>query len=371
MPSDRAVPADGASVDVEEAAGESLLAQRQAPARRRVRHWVAVAAFAAAAAAAAALVFAGARPRRGGASKQTMSRSPGSSFTQLQEELISSSDTFPPLASVAVAQSASAGMPLAEPTAAVPVVAESTDMPAASSVAGLVPPAYAYAPMPAPGYPPQPVAEPAAVETGAAESEDGFNTVESLFQPEASPPAAESLPAPMASPEPAVEPTPAPEPAVEPAVESPSVEDEEGVEKDTSVRAPEVGDEKASDCPPEGEDCSATRCCAESGFQCYRKNKEWASCLTNCTKGMVLPDDPEPTPWDCEELGAPTPEIVHTVTGSGWIQGAPRGEDCTSSDFCAGMDDSCYMRDQEYGSCMMKCDPKASATKGWTCQKKY
>jgi hypothetical protein len=122
-----------------------------------------------------------------------------------------------------------------------------------------------------------------------------------------------------------------------------------------------------SDCPPEGEDCTATRCCADPGFQCYKKNDKWASCLTNCTKGMLLPGDPEPTPWDCEEFGAATPESVH----EGWTKGARRGEDCTSSTFCAGMDDNCYMKNPEYGSCMMECDPEAPGTKGWSCTKLY
>ncbi|CAK0803430.1 unnamed protein product, partial [Prorocentrum cordatum] len=84
------------------------------------------------------------------------------------------------------------------------------------------------------------------------------------------------------------------------------------------------------------------------------KNKKWASCLTNCTKGSILDGDPKPTPWDCEELGAPTPLVI----AEGWTACSPRGQDCRSSNCCTGMLDSCYMKNAEYGSCMMECDPE-------------
>merc|ERR550532_3783618 len=35
-------------------------------------------------------------------------------------------------------------------------------------------------------------------------------------------------------------------------------------------------------CARIGESCAATKCCVESGYNCYEKNSTWASCLMNC-----------------------------------------------------------------------------------------
>jgi len=160
----------------------------------------------------------------------------------------------------------------------------------------------------------------------------------------------------------------------------PVVDPDTGDAEVPSAGAKPLGDD--SYCPPEGEDCSSTRCCAQPGFQCFTKNKKWASCLTNCTKGMLLPGDPKPTPWDCKELGAKTPLVgqvegetvegeVEVVVHEGWTTCSPRGEDCRASSCCAGKDDNCYMKNAQYGSCMPECDKTAKDTRGWLCTKLY
>jgi len=125
-------------------------------------------------------------------------------------------------------------------------------------------------------------------------------------------------------------------------------------------------------CPAAGANCTATRCCAEAGLQCYKKNAAWASCRRNCTKNESMPNDTNKDPWDCEEFGARTPEAVHSEEDDeDWSTGGLRGQDCRARSFCAGMDDHCYLKNKEWGSCMQKCDPTAALTKGWSCDVLY
>jgi hypothetical protein len=120
-------------------------------------------------------------------------------------------------------------------------------------------------------------------------------------------------------------------------------------------------------CPAEGEDCSRKRCCAKPGLQCYKKNDEWAGCMTNCTKGMRMAGDMANETWDCEEFGPRHPEPID----EDYSYCAPRGQDCRHTHCCAGADDYCYLKNAAWGSCMMKCDPSASLTEEWECTKLY
>jgi len=123
----------------------------------------------------------------------------------------------------------------------------------------------------------------------------------------------------------------------------------------------------SSYCPVSGENCTAKRCCAAPGLQCYKKNSAWASCHKNCTRNKTMPGDINNDTWDCEEFGARTPEPVHVD----WATGAVRGEDCRAKGFCAGADDHCYLRNKAWGSCMQECDPSARLTKNWACEQLY
>lgn len=120
-------------------------------------------------------------------------------------------------------------------------------------------------------------------------------------------------------------------------------------------------------CPVSGYNCTASKCCAEPGFQCYKKRSDWASCRKNCTKGKRMPGDPDTDPWDCEALGNRTPEPVN----EDWSTCAKRGADCRSQKCCSGMDDHCYLQNEEWGTCMLECDPSAAATKHWSCKKVF
>jgi len=65
-------------------------------------------------------------------------------------------------------------------------------------------------------------------------------------------------------------------------------------------------------------DCSASKCCADPGMQCYQKNDNWAACQLSCTPGIDARDLPSyRTPWTCKELGPRTfgdPIITTTTT---------------------------------------------------------
>jgi len=83
-------------------------------------------------------------------------------------------------------------------------------------------------------------------------------------------------------------------------------------------------------CSQIGKSCAATKCCRESGYNCYEKNASWASCLMNCIPGKSnggisnfpeiqagAPEDsppahwfpvfeePGPGAWSCKRLAPP------------------------------------------------------------------
>lgn len=67
------------------------------------------------------------------------------------------------------------------------------------------------------------------------------------------------------------------------------------------VFAPPAACSKSATCSPKNEhDCRETRCCADAGYTCYKKNDHWASCLQSCTPGMR--DGHDHHAWDCADL---------------------------------------------------------------------
>jgi len=69
-------------------------------------------------------------------------------------------------------------------------------------------------------------------------------------------------------------------------------------------------------CSDKDENCRATSCCSKSGWKCFEKNKEWASCRPSCTPGINPDDHPDYlTPWTCKVLGT-TPAVEPTPAPS-------------------------------------------------------
>mmetsp|Transcript_91993 Transcript_91993/g.297622 ORF Transcript_91993/g.297622 Transcript_91993/m.297622 type:complete len:491 (+) Transcript_91993:70-1542(+) len=60
------------------------------------------------------------------------------------------------------------------------------------------------------------------------------------------------------------------------------------------------------DCSADGADCRTTQCCSNPGSQCYVKNKYWAACNATCSTGQ-LRGDKDGQPWSCAALGERAP----------------------------------------------------------------
>jgi len=58
-------------------------------------------------------------------------------------------------------------------------------------------------------------------------------------------------------------------------------------------------------CSAAHENCRTTSCCTQSGWTCYQKNEEWASCRPSCSPGIDPNDHPDYlTPWTCKVLAS-------------------------------------------------------------------
>jgi hypothetical protein len=65
-------------------------------------------------------------------------------------------------------------------------------------------------------------------------------------------------------------------------------------------------------CTANGESCASSRCCSEPGMTCYKKNDHWSSCNETCNaKSLWTADgwvETDEQVWDCEELRPPCSE---------------------------------------------------------------
>lgn len=140
-------------------------------------------------------------------------------------------------------------------------------------------------------------------------------------------------------------------------------------------------------CAAEGDDCTASGCCATEGLSCFRKDDFWASCRQSCSPG-VDPADEDQTPWSCDLLGpAPAPA---SQGGEGAVpaaepaaeenpvadaspdlrQGcAESGSDCTSAKCCQEPGVFCFEKDQYFAQCKSHCSmaPNKDGV-SWTCE---
>jgi len=62
-------------------------------------------------------------------------------------------------------------------------------------------------------------------------------------------------------------------------------------------------------CSGTGSDCRNAGCCSQPGFQCFEKDKWFATCREHCIPGSLDPTDPpgHHTPWSCTLIGPRTP----------------------------------------------------------------
>lgn len=87
-------------------------------------------------------------------------------------------------------------------------------------------------------------------------------------------------------------------------------------------------------CSDRGTNCKDTGCCAEAALQCFQKDDYWASCSSDCVRGVHADDPPEfQTPWSCTVLQQiPEQQLPERGAGSSASEGASvDGVDALSS----------------------------------------
>jgi len=116
---------------------------------------------------------------------------------------------------------------------------------------------------------------------------------------------------------------------------------------------------KTLSCTADGDNCMTSRCCQQSGSQCYLKNEHWASCNQTCDTNMVWNHDggkwetsADPV-WDCKVL---LPEPIVPVCDLSECIGCS-GEQCQ---YCReGKERDCCLEENcdwaEEGEQMDKC----------------
>lgn len=94
------------------------------------------------------------------------------------------------------------------------------------------------------------------------------------------------------------------------------------------------------------ESCTNTHCCNDKRFTCYQKTEHFAQCLKTgtCTNGM------------CKE--------VDTTYNAGECSASY--QDCRFTACCKNSADHCYLKNDNYGTCLSSCDEVSKP--GWTCK---
>jgi len=106
----------------------------------------------------------------------------------------------------------------------------------------------------------------------------------------------------------------------------------------------------APQCAARGAGCMQSKCCQESGMQCYTKSGEWATCLPECISG-VHSNDPEPTTWNCEKVGnrtagSPPMDYWGGLKAAAWVETrcSANGDDCSKTGCCKESGMTCFSK---------------------------
>lgn len=142
-------------------------------------------------------------------------------------------------------------------------------------------------------------------------------------------------------------------------------------EQDYSIKpAPWVQE----NCSAAGEDCSHTKCCKETGKQCFKKADGWSACKASCVPGGPDPQDVDNHPWDCTALGMRTPGPASGWGEPGdWVERECAGtfENCKSSKCCKAVGNQCYKKTEAWSMCLTECTPGPLLTDAdpliWNC----
>jgi hypothetical protein len=174
---------------------------------------------------------------------------------------------------------------------------------------------------------------------------------------------APTLPPPAPTPEP-----PAPELETTTAKETTIAPAEK--EEDTGEEEDDTGDEFDYDAPGTGEcgepgdDCRQSKCCKDSGMQCYMKSPKYATCHASCDPNE--PDEEDGKKWSCKKLGERTPRE------HGNFDSCPvAGDNCADQQCCRDPGFKCYKKDKYFSSCKTTCEAGKEDSPGdgaWECQ---
>jgi len=115
-------------------------------------------------------------------------------------------------------------------------------------------------------------------------------------------------------------------------------------------------------CSAQNENCLHSRCCKDSGLQCFRKRDDWAACRQECTPGPWL-TDADPGFWNCTALGGRTPGMPKASTAvrlAPWVKThcSKKGENCINSRCCADSTMQCYTDSPDHATCRRGCRTK-------------
>jgi len=118
-------------------------------------------------------------------------------------------------------------------------------------------------------------------------------------------------------------------------------------------------------CAAAGEDCAASRCCADAGAQCFEKNESFARCRTACEPGPDLMAA-DWLPWSCRPLGpktlGPAPWVATKCTQA--------MADCSKTQCCVQSGTQCFLQSQYWGECKETCEkgkPSYPGGPDWEC----
>lgn len=97
-------------------------------------------------------------------------------------------------------------------------------------------------------------------------------------------------------------------------------------------------------CVAAGDDCRASQCCTEPGFQCFRKNADYGTCRALCVADET---------WECAPLGEPA------LIPEGPEHCAWSGDNCVGKKCCNDANMKCFQKDAYFAGC------KFELVEGW------
>jgi len=122
-------------------------------------------------------------------------------------------------------------------------------------------------------------------------------------------------------------------------------------------------------CSTAGHDCSKSKCCSDTGHQCFQKNASYAACKKTCSTGVLDHTSLNEEKWSCRKLRPSMQGAAPPPSSYSWGC-SHEGQNCRWSKCCKTPQMSCYEKDKWWASCHYACDTTyadATDNKTWTC----